>query len=126
MLAIASNVLFCTYGYFDHIYPVFILHLTLLPINTVRLIQIQRLIREIHSAEHGDIAIESLLPFMTPEIVQSRRYAHSKRRKGRPHVLSGGRTVEILEVGKKMWAGAVMGEVGLFTRDQRRTPASGA
>ena len=121
MLAIASNVLFCAYGYFDHIYPVFILHLTLLPINTVRLVQIQRLIREIHSAEHGDIAIESLLPFMTQKLYKAGDMLIRKGEKAdRMFYLADG-TVEILEVGKKMWAGAVMGEVGLFTRDQRRT-----
>jgi CRP/FNR family transcriptional regulator, cyclic AMP receptor protein len=121
MLAIASNVLFCSYGYFGHIYPVLILHLALLPINTVRLIQIQRLVREIHTAEQGEIAIEGLLPFMTPK---SYKAGDTLIRKGeradRMFYLADG-TVEIVEVGKKMWAGAVMGEVGLFARDQRRT-----
>jgi CRP/FNR family transcriptional regulator, cyclic AMP receptor protein len=121
MLAIGSNVLFCCYGYFGHIYPVLILHLALLPINTIRLVQIQRLIREIRTAQHGEIAIESLLPFMTPK---SYKAGDTLIRKGdkadRMFYLADG-TVEIVEVGKKMWAGAVMGEVGLFARDQQRT-----
>ena len=121
ILAIASNVLFCSYGYFDHIYPVLILHLALLPINTVRLIQIQRLIREIRTAGHGEIAIESLLPFMTPKSYKAGDMLIRKGEKAdRMFYLADG-TVEIVEVGKKMWAGAVMGEVGLFARDQRRT-----
>jgi CRP/FNR family transcriptional regulator, cyclic AMP receptor protein len=121
MLAIASNVLFCAYGYFDHIYPVLILHLALLPINTVRLLQIQKLIREIHTAGQGEIAIESLLPFMTPKSYKAGDMLIRKGEKAdRMFYLADG-TVEILEVGKKMWAGAVMGEVGLFARDQRRT-----
>ncbi len=121
MLAIASNVLFCSYGYLDHIYPVFILHLALLPINTIRLIQIQRLVREIHTAEHGEIAIESLLPFMTPKSYKAGDVLVRKGEKAdRMFYLADG-TVEIAEIGKKLWAGAVMGEVGLFARDQRRT-----
>jgi CRP/FNR family cyclic AMP-dependent transcriptional regulator len=120
-LAIASNVLFCAFGYFGHVYPVLVLHLALLPINTVRLIQIQRLIREIHTAEHGEIAIESLLPFMTQKSYKAGDMLIRKGEKAdRMFYLADG-TVEILEVGKKMWAGAVMGEVGLFARDQRRT-----
>ncbi len=35
--AIASNVLFVAYGYSEHILPVLLLHVALLPINTVRL-----------------------------------------------------------------------------------------
>jgi hypothetical protein len=36
-VAIASNILFVAYGYSEHIVPVLLLHLVLLPINTVRL-----------------------------------------------------------------------------------------
>ena len=36
-LALASNVLFCVYGLLAHIYPVFLLHMVLLPINVVKL-----------------------------------------------------------------------------------------
>jgi hypothetical protein len=38
LVAILSNVLFVGYGYIDHIQPVFLLHLTLLPINLWRLV----------------------------------------------------------------------------------------
>jgi hypothetical protein len=40
-VAIASNLLFILYGMLGHIYPVFFLHLTLLPINLVKLHRIQ-------------------------------------------------------------------------------------
>jgi hypothetical protein len=36
-LALASNVLFTLYGLLAHIYPVFVLHLVLMPINLVKL-----------------------------------------------------------------------------------------
>jgi hypothetical protein len=36
-VAIASNLLFILYGMLGHIYPVFLLHLTLLPINLIKL-----------------------------------------------------------------------------------------
>ncbi len=38
LVAILSNVLFIGFGYLQHIYPVFFLHVALLPINTWRLI----------------------------------------------------------------------------------------
>jgi hypothetical protein len=41
LVAILSNVLFLAYGYVEHIYPVFFLHLALLPINSWRLVTLQ-------------------------------------------------------------------------------------
>jgi hypothetical protein len=37
IFAIASNVLFISYGLLGHIYPVFFLHVALLPVNLVKL-----------------------------------------------------------------------------------------
>jgi hypothetical protein len=37
LIAILSNILFLSYGHIAHIYPVFLLHTTLLPINIARL-----------------------------------------------------------------------------------------
>jgi hypothetical protein len=41
LIAILSNVLFLTFGYIQHIYPVLFLHMALLPINTWRLLALQ-------------------------------------------------------------------------------------
>ena len=38
LIAIVSNVLFLLYGYFDHILPVMLLHMALLPINAWKLV----------------------------------------------------------------------------------------
>lgn len=40
--AIASNVLFMTYGFLEQLAPVLLLHAVLLPVNVVRLIQLRR------------------------------------------------------------------------------------
>jgi hypothetical protein len=37
IVALISNILFAGYGYLDHLYPVFTLHLILFPINCFRL-----------------------------------------------------------------------------------------
>jgi glycerol-3-phosphate acyltransferase PlsY len=41
-VAIVSNLLFILYGLLGHIYPVLFLHLTLLPINLIKLHRIYR------------------------------------------------------------------------------------
>ena len=43
-IAVVSNVAFLTYGYFAGLYPVFFLHVVLLPLNILRLYQMYKLI----------------------------------------------------------------------------------
>lgn len=121
LLAIGSNVLFCLFGYFGHIWPVFILHLALLPINTIRLVQIQRLVRDVRAAGASQISVESLLPLMTPRSYQA---GEILIRKGdvadRMFYLVQG-TVEVVEISKQLPPGSIIGEVGTFARDRRRT-----
>src|SRR5271169_3258190 len=64
-LALVSNVLFMAYGYFDHLYPVFILHALLFPVNALRLVQFQRLVRDMRETPREDLSIQTLLPYMT-------------------------------------------------------------
>ena len=40
-LAIVSNLLFILYGIAGHLYPVFVLHALLLPINVMKLVQLR-------------------------------------------------------------------------------------
>jgi CRP/FNR family cyclic AMP-dependent transcriptional regulator len=65
VLAIISNVLFCAFGAAAHIFPVLILHAILLPVNVVRLVQIRRLVHGMQAAEHSELSVQSLLPFMS-------------------------------------------------------------
>jgi hypothetical protein len=55
-VAIASNMLFIIYGMLGHIYPVFLLHVTLLPINLIKLHRARDRSREITSCEAGGLA----------------------------------------------------------------------
>ncbi len=62
ILALVSNVLFMTYGYVDHLYPVLILHAILFPVNALRLLQFQRLMRDMRDAHRGELSVQALLP----------------------------------------------------------------
>lgn len=41
LFALGGNVLFCLYGLLAHIYPVFLLHIVLLPINLLKLCRLR-------------------------------------------------------------------------------------
>lgn len=116
---LGSNVLFCAYGYFDHLYPVFILHSILFPVNTLRLFQF--LVRDVRDAHRGDLPIQSLLPYMTAQNLAAGQTLVRKGEKAdRLYFLVDG-TLEISELGKTLEPGAVLGEIGVFARDQERT-----
>jgi hypothetical protein len=55
-VAIASNVLFIAYGMLGHIYPVLLLHITLLPINLIKLHRARDRFREITNRRTGTLA----------------------------------------------------------------------
>jgi hypothetical protein len=118
--AIGSNALFIAFGALAQIYPVLILHLILLPVNTARLLQIVRLIQSVKTAQSTDLSLSRLLPFM------SRRFAKAGEvlmRKGdnadRMYILAKGK-LEIREIRKIVEPGAALGEIGIFARDHKR------
>src|SRR5580704_5403927 len=113
-LALGSNVLFCLYGFFGGLYPVLILHVLLFPINLARLIQIQRLIRDVRNASSSVISIDKLLPFMQR---QRLRAGETLFRKGEVadhlYYIAGG-ILDISEIGVSCRTGDVIGEIGIF------------
>jgi CRP/FNR family transcriptional regulator, cyclic AMP receptor protein len=120
VVAIFSNVLFATFGALAHIYPVLVLHVVLLPVNVARLMQILRLIKGVRDAQLSDMSIASLLPFMSHRFAQAGQVLIGKSDKAdRMYYLVSG-TVRIVELGKIIGPGAVIGEIGIFARDQKR------
>jgi len=121
LVALASNVLFCVYGASEHIYPVLALHAALFPLNLVRLLQVLRARRDLVALTSADGALAQLLPHMTLCVVPA---GTTLFRKGdiadRLYYVASG-TLRIADVGKTVGAGSVIGEIGIFAPDQRRT-----
>jgi hypothetical protein len=120
-VAIGSNVLFIMYGYFGHIYPVMLLHIILLPVNVLRLAQIYQLGRGIDQTEGEGISIESVLPFMTRRSLPAGATLITKGDiADKLYYLKEGQ-LEVVELGKTLGPGSVIGEIGVFSPDRRRT-----
>jgi CRP/FNR family transcriptional regulator, cyclic AMP receptor protein len=121
MLALVSNVLFVSYGYFDNILPVLILHSLLFPVNIYRLIQCRRLIRDVRKAQSLDMPIDSLLPYMKKRCLPAGEILTRKgERADRLYYLSDGE-IEVTDFNKKLGPGAIVGEIGVFASPQERT-----
>ncbi len=121
MAGIVANVAFISYGATGGVYPVLLLHLTLLPLNVWRLWQLQRLTRQIREASLGRLSVEWLRPYS-----RSRQVAAGQTlfRQGDAagevcFVLSG--VYRAVEADVVLQPGDVIGELGLVTPDHRRT-----
>src|SRR6266545_6723088 len=120
VVAITSNVAFISYallglryGIFGRVYPILVLHLALLPLNVVRLRQVQRLIKTMGQASSSQV-FDSLIPYMSSETHPKGEILFSK---GDPadklYLLEEGRVL-FPELGRQLSNGAAFGEVGLF------------
>ena len=126
VIAITSNIAFMSYallglayGLFGRLYPIFVLHACLLPLNLIRLRQQQRPIRAVRTTTDGR-AIEALVPYMKTESYPAGEVLF---RRGDPardlYVIQQG-TVHFPEIGKRVGPGPVFGEVGLFAAEGKR------
>lgn len=127
MVAICSNIAFITYallglkyGVFGRVYPILVLHASLLPLNLVRLRQLKELQRSVREASE-DETVRSLVPYMDAETHAAGEVLF---RKGDPanrlYVIQHGH-VRFPEIGKVVSDGQVFGEVGLFAPHNVRT-----
>ena len=119
--AIVANLLAMAYSYMHGTYPTFVLNGLLLPLNAWRLHQMLKLIRDIGTAIERDMNVDWLLRYMRPKrykandlMMERGEYATEAF-----YVVSG--EVEIVELNQTCGTGTLLGEIGLFTPNGRRT-----
>jgi hypothetical protein len=108
VVAIASNIAFLSYAMIEHLLPIFVLHCVLLPLNLLRLYQMQKLVREIRQARTDDLVLDPLLPFMTRQRFKA---GETLFRRGEPshemfYVRAG--VIRLAEIGRTVSAGEVL------------------
>ena len=120
LTAVGSNVGFITYallgldyGIFGRLYPILVLHSCLLPLNVIRLRQLVGLVEAVEGASNQE-AIQALIPYMKTRSGAAGDVVF--RRGDRADTLYVVQKGEVVfpETGKRISAGAVFGEVGLF------------
>jgi CBS domain-containing protein len=100
ILALVSNVLFVAYGFIDHVYPVFLLHAILIPVNALRLVQFQRTVQgKVRNALDGRAPI-----FLTEDMtIHEAAVVLSAHHIGASCVLAGHRLVGIFTERDILW-----------------------
>jgi CRP/FNR family transcriptional regulator, cyclic AMP receptor protein len=125
--AIVSNLTFIVYallglkfGIFSKVYPIFVLHMMLLPLNILRLYQMKMLIKKVQDASKGDENTEYLIPYMNKNRYRDGDVLFNRGDfADRIYFIQEG-SIYLPEVEKIMPAGSVLGEVGIFAPDNRR------
>src|SRR4051812_39747369 len=119
--AIAANFFAMIYSLLHGTYPTFILNLVLFPLNAWRLHGMLQLVRDIDNAVKSDMNVDWLLPYTRPKnfkagdiMMERGEYATAAF-----YIVAG--QVEIPEINETFGKGTLLGEIGLFTPDGRRT-----
>lgn len=121
IIAIFGNLLFLSYGLLNDIHNVSLLHGFLLPLNTYRLYQAVELRRKIQEISAAEFKVKSLLPYMDEHKVSQGKFLfHEGDHADFIYYLSSGQ-VRIVELGKVVESGNLIGEIGMFTPSRQRT-----
>jgi hypothetical protein len=121
IVAISTNVLFIAYSIMGGVVPTLILHVILLPLNTYRLIQMQRLVRDVTEACSADLQFDWIRDFTTRRAFKAGEVLFQK---GAPasemFILLSGRC-RLRDLAREFGAGDAIGELGLVTNNNVRT-----
>jgi hypothetical protein len=119
--AVIANVLAMGYSLTHGTYPTFVLNALLLPLNAWRLYQMIDLIRGIDAAIASDMSADWLLKYMRPKNYQAGDIMMERGEYATEafYVVAG--EVELVEINQTRGAGTLLGEIGLFTPNGRRT-----
>lgn len=120
-LAVASNIAFLGYAYLAGFFPLLLLHAALLPLNVKRIWDIQMLIKQIKEAKEDDPLASWLVPFMTKRPFQQGDILFCKGDPANEIIYIQEGRVQLGDHGLEIGPGAILGEIGVFSRDKART-----
>ena len=121
MVALSANVFLVIYAFQGGSWPTMALYLAMIPINAKKMIDIRRLVRAIRHAKAETPVSEWLLPHMTRRVVEAGTTLWKKGDKATEmYYVESGR-LKLLEYDETIGPGSLIGEIGLFAPDNRRT-----
>jgi hypothetical protein len=121
MLALAGNVSFIAYGIVESQLPSIVLNCVLIPLNASRLWEIRTLSREITRATQSSPVSQWLLPHMRRRAFSAGEVLFRKGDTADRIVYIARGELRLAEIGEPVRAGELIGEIGLFSPDKKRT-----
>jgi len=118
---IFSAVFFMAYGALAAAIPTFLMYTMLLPINSVRLYQILKLVKKARVAVKGDLSIDWLKPFMASRSYKKGDVLFHKGDAANEMYLTISGEFLVKEIGVELPPGRLLGELGFVTPGNKRT-----
>ncbi len=121
LVALAANVFLVVYAVQGGSWPTVVLYLAMIPINVKKVVQIKKLIRAIENAKADTHVSEWLLPHMTRRQAKAGTTLWSRGDKATEMLYVESGSLRLVEHDETIPAGAIVGEIGMFAPDNRRT-----
>jgi len=120
-LAMAGNVCFIAYGFVESLLPSLVLNAVLLPMNAFRLREIAKLLQEITRATRESPVSQWLLPHMHRRSFKAGETLFHRGDEADELIYVASGELRMVEIGERVGPGELIGEVGLFSPNRRRT-----
>jgi hypothetical protein len=118
---IISDLFFLTYGLLVSSITAIILYLLLLPINSVRLYQMLKLVKKARTSAQGDLSMDWLKPFMTPHKYRKGDVVFRKGEPAKDMFTTVTGKFLVTELGIELPPGRLVGELGFLSPNNKRT-----
>ena len=119
--ALAANAAFFLFGLLAHSPVMLLLHGSMLPVNAWRVLNIRKLVREIESARSDAPVAQWLLPHMKRRHAKAGKLLWQRGDTATEMLYVHSGTLRLVEYGEILGPGSLVGEIGLFAPDNRRT-----
>jgi hypothetical protein len=121
VFGILSAVFFMAYGLLGGAISTFLMYFLLLPINSVRLYQIIKLVKKARLAAQGDLSVDWLKPFMDTRSYKKGDVLFHKGDLADEMLLVVTGKFLVSEIGIELPPGRLVGEIGFVTQNNKRT-----
>lgn len=121
VFGILSALFFMAYGALGGAITTFLMYLCLLPINSLRLYQIVKLVKKARIAVQGDLAVDWLKPFMDRRTYRKGDILFRKGQVAKEMFLTTTGKYLVTEIGVELPPGRLVGELGFLTPNNKRT-----
>ncbi|MFO7759069.1 MAG: cyclic nucleotide-binding domain-containing protein [Roseovarius sp.] len=121
IMGLCANVSFLGYGLLSEVWPMAVLHGVLLPVNSVRLLEIERAARRLRRVRGLENPLEVLRPFLKPrEVARGTVLFRQGDTPSQVFFLETG-SVHLPEIDEILPAGTLFGEMAYFGHIKART-----
>lgn len=121
LVALSANVFLVVYAAIGGSWPTVALYVAMIPINVKKVLQIRKLVQAIENAKADSPVGEWLLPHMSRREVKAGTTLWHKGDRATEMVYVERGQLALLEYDEALGPGSLVGEIGLFAPDNRRT-----